>query len=134
MTQKLATQVVQDYLAAMEAREIDRARSYLAPDFHMIFPGDNRFTELEEVIAWAGPRYRRVAKRYDRYDEAPGGDGTGDADMAVYCYGTLYGEWPDGTPFEGIRFIDRFTVRDGKLVDQLVWNDLAEVQRGRAGA
>ena len=33
----------------------------------------------------------------------------------------------DGTPYSGIRFIDRFTVRDGKLVDQNVWNDMAEV-------
>jgi hypothetical protein len=42
--------------------------------------------------------------------------------------------WPDGTPFEGIRFIDRFTIRDGKLADQLVWNDIAEVQaKSRAG-
>lgn len=29
--------------------------------------------------------------------------------------------------YAGIRFIDRFTVRDGKLVDQNVWNDMAEV-------
>ena len=45
----------------------------------------------------------------------------------IYCFGTLYGELLDGTPYSGIRFIDRFTVRDGKLVDQMVWNDMAEV-------
>jgi hypothetical protein len=45
----------------------------------------------------------------------------------MYCYGTLYGELLDGTPYSGIRFIDRFTVKDGKLVDQMVWNDMAEV-------
>lgn len=127
MTQMLATQRVRAYLAAMEAREIDKARGYLAPGFFMIFPGNHRFTELEELIAWAKPRYQWVAKRYERYDEAPG-----DEDTAVYCYGTLYGEWPDGTPFEGIRFIDRFTVRNGKIVDQRVWNDMAEVVYGGA--
>jgi hypothetical protein len=37
-----------------------------------------------------------------------------------------FGELPDGTPYSGIRFIDRFTVRDGKLVDQNVWNDMGE--------
>ena len=39
-------------------------------------------------------------------------------------------EWPDGAAFSGIRFIDRFTVADGKLADQTVWNDLAEVKAG----
>ncbi len=129
MTQTLAAQVVQDYLAAMEARDIARARSYLAPGFFMIFPGDNRFDDLEAMIDWATPRYRWVAKRYDRYDTAPGDDGT-----AVFCYGTLYGEWPDGTPFEGIRFIDRFTIRDGKIVDQRVWNDMGEVLKSEESA
>ncbi len=38
----------------------------------------------------------------------------------------LAGEWPDGTPFDGIRFIDRFELADGKLARQEVWNDLAE--------
>jgi hypothetical protein len=50
----------------------------------------------------------------------------------VYCFGTLHGELLDGSPYEGVRFIDRFTVRDGRLADQMVWNDMAEVL-GRLG-
>ena len=46
--------------------------------------------------------------------------------VAVYVTGTLHGERPDGTPFEGIRFIDRFEVKAGKILKQDVWNDLAE--------
>jgi hypothetical protein len=46
----------------------------------------------------------------------------------VYCHGTLQGQWPDGSAFEGIRFIDRFLVQAGRLVRQDVWNDLAEHQ------
>jgi hypothetical protein len=109
----------------MEARDLASAKALLAPDFAMTFPGNQRFAKLEELIAWARPRYQWVKKRYDRYDEAVVENGT-----AVYCYGTLYGVWPDGTPFEGIRFIDRFLVRAGKLVDQKVWNDMGEVRRG----
>ena len=44
----------------------------------------------------------------------------------VYNIGTLYGEWPDGTPFEGNRYVDRFVVRGGKIVQMDVWNDSAE--------
>jgi len=119
-----ATQTVRDYLDAMESRDLEGAKGYLAEGFTMTFPGDAVFSTLDELIAWAKPRYRSIAKKYERFDQT-GSDG----DDAVYCFGTLYGEWPDGTPFEGIRFIDRFTVKGDKLVDQRVWNDLAEVRQ-----
>jgi hypothetical protein len=41
----------------------------------------------------------------------------------VYNLDTLYGGWPDGTPFEGNRYVDRFVVRGGKIVQMDVWND-----------
>jgi 4-oxalocrotonate tautomerase family enzyme len=47
----------------------------------------------------------------------------------VTCHGHLHGEWPDGTAFEGVRFIDRFEIRAGRLTRQDVWNDLALVAR-----
>ena len=126
-----ATDTVKSYLGAMEARDLARANGMLAPGFTMVFPGGASFTRVEELIAWAKPRYRWVKKRYDRFDEAPAAAG----ETIVYCFGTLYGEWPDGRAFEGIRFIDRFTLRAGKLVDQLVWNDIAEIQaQEKAGA
>lgn len=125
------TAVVKSYLEAMEARDLARATGMLLPGFAMTFPGGAKFARLEELIAWAKPRYRWVKKRYERFDEVPAGDG----ETTVYCFGTLHGEWPDGRAFEGIRFIDRFTLRGGKLVDQLVWNDIAEIQaQEKAGA
>ena len=51
----------------------------------------------------------------------------------VYNLGTLYGEWPDGTPFEGNRYVDRFVVRGGKIVQMDVWNDSAERLLAKAG-
>lgn len=122
-------QTVRTYLAAMEARELDAARRLLAPGFTMEFPGPVRMTSLEELLAWAKPRYRFVKKTYERFDT------TATAGRAVvYCFGTLGGEWPDGTPFSGIRFIDRFTVQDGTLVDQTVWNDLGEARNSAMNA
>ena len=128
-----ASQLVQNYLAAMEARDLPLAQSMLAPAFSMQFPGPVTFTSLAELIEWAKPRYRFVRKTYERFDQAH--SGTAPAALAdaggewvVYCFGTLVGEWPDGRAFGGIRFIDRFTVKGGLLVDQTVWNDLAEVR------
>lgn len=114
-----AETLVRAYLAAMEARDLPAAQAMLAPGFAMVFPGDVRMTSLAEVLEWAAPRYRFVKKRHERFDAAGN---------VVYILGTLYGEWPDGTPFEGIRYIDRFEIADGKLVRQDVWNDMGELR------
>ena len=76
---------------------------------------------LEELVDWSKPRYRFVRKSYDGFDTCAGSDCA-----VVYCRGTLSGEWVDGTAFAGIRFIDRFELRDGRIVKQDVWNDIAE--------
>jgi ketosteroid isomerase-like protein len=115
--------LIRDYLAAMERRDLAAAKAMLAPGFSMVFPGGARFESLEALVEWARPRYKRALKTYDRFDVAPQADGS----AVVYCFGTLYGELNDGSPYSGIRFIDRFTVRDGKLVDQMVWNDMSAV-------
>ena len=111
-------QTVRAYLDAMERRDLAAAKSFLAPGFHMVFPGDKRFDSLEQLVESAKTRYRSAKKKYERYEAAGN---------VMYCFGTLYGELLDGTPYSGIRFIDRFTVKDGRLVDQMVWNDMAEV-------
>ena len=121
MTEQSADEdIVRRYLDAMEARALDAARALLGPGFRMTFPGGVRLETPEALMAWARPRYRFVRKRYERFD-AMGG--------VVYCFGTLAGEWPDGTPFDGVRFIDRFEIKDGRIVRQDVWNDLAEARR-----
>lgn len=112
---------VRSFLDAMGARDLDAARQWLAPEFAMEFPGPVRFTKLEELIEWSQPRYRQVIKTYERFESVWEMETT-----TVWCHGTLNGQWPDGRPFEGIRFVDRFTVSHGKLLDQTVWNDLAE--------
>ena len=103
------------FLAAMEACDLEQARSFLADDFAMTFPGAGRFSWLEELVEWSAPRCRSIRKTLEAVDE-----GLSEGGVVVHCHGTLSGEWPDGTAFSGIRFIDRFTVRDGKLVDQRV--------------
>jgi ketosteroid isomerase-like protein len=113
-----AERVVRQYLDAMERRDLAAAQALLAPGFHMLFPGGKRYESLAALVEGARGRYRSAKKTYERFDTA--GD-------VVYCYGTLYGELLNGEAYSGIRFIDRFTVRDGKLADQMVWNDMAEV-------
>ncbi len=114
-----ASTLVREYLEAWANRDLAAARRFLAEGFTMVYPGSARFTRLEDLAASMGERYRSVRKRFERFDEMPAAEGT-----VVYCFGTLYGQFADGRPFEDVRFIDRFTVRDGLLADHRVWNDL----------
>lgn len=122
----VAGALVQAFLQAMEARDLERARGFLAPGFEMVFPGGVRPASLEELVQRSAARYRRVGKRIERIDESFAADGT-----VVHVQGTLHGQWPDGTDFDGVRFIDRFLVVDGQLLRQEVWNDLAEHRLAR---
>lgn len=115
--------LVQRFLTTMEARDLDTARAMLAPGFTMTFPGPQRMTTLEELVAWSQPRYRFVTKTYERFDSLQDGQTS-----ICYCFGTLSGEWLDGTPFADIRFIDRFEIEGGRFTRQDVWNDMAEAK------
>ncbi|WP_127556689.1 tautomerase family protein [Saccharospirillum alexandrii] len=115
-----AAAVVAEYLAAMEARDLEKAQTYLAADFVMSFPGSGELRTLAQLVDWAKGRYRHVSKTIISTDVAYGMDST-----VVTTHGTLSGEWLDGLAFSGIRFIDRFELQAGLLVRQDVWNDLA---------
>lgn len=116
--------IVKDYLTAMEARDLAKADAMLDKSFTMTFPGTEPMTTLQELIEWSKPRYKFVTKTYEGFDAM---QSAGDASI-VYCRGTLQGEFHDDSRFEGIRFIDRFEVVDGKITKQDVWNDMAEVR------
>jgi ketosteroid isomerase-like protein len=116
-----ASELVRHFLALMQARDLAAASALLAPDFVMHFPGHTAMHTLGELVSWAKGRYASVAKDYERFDES-----WGDGVTVVYCSGTLRGVWLDGSSFEGVRFIDRFEIADGKIRRQDVWNDLAD--------
>jgi phenylpyruvate tautomerase PptA (4-oxalocrotonate tautomerase family) len=114
--------LVTDFLQAMTDRDLEKAETYLARDFRMVFPGTPPMTCLSQLVNWAAGRYRFVKKTIDRIEAFQA------QETIVYTSGTLSGEWPDGSPFEGIRFIDRFELADNKITLQEVWNDIAEVR------
>jgi hypothetical protein len=72
------------------------------------------------MAAAAAGRYRWVRKAFGEWDAAVRRDGT----AIVISTGTLAGENLHGVPFAGVRYIDRFIVRGGKILSQQVWNDL----------
>ena len=120
-----ASNIVRNYLSAMEQRNLKSAAQYLSNEFSMSFPGDVSFSTLEELVNWSKSRYQSIGKTYHQFDECYCLDEAGRGETIVYCYGVLHGVWLDGSEFNSIRFIDRFKVKDSKICSQLVWNDMA---------
>ena len=123
-----AAKIVEQFLIASMVPDPVAAARYIAPDLKITFTGGRRYRHPSETAAFNAGRYKWVKKKMERSDVVPGAHET-----IVYNLGTLYGEWPDGTPFEGNRYVDRFVVRDGKIVAMEVWNDSAERLLARNG-
>jgi hypothetical protein len=118
---KSAAEIVEKYLEASMIPDPVAAAKYIAKDVRITFTGGRQFRHPSDCAAFNARRYAWVKKKMERSDVVPGADET-----IVYNTGTLYGAWPDGTPFEGNRYVDRFVVRNGLIVDMQVWNDSAE--------
>lgn len=129
-TQRQAAQIVEEFLELSMVPDPDGARRFMAPDVTITFTGGRRMESPADSTAFNAKRYAWVKKRFERTDVAPGASAD---ESVVYNIGTLYGEWPDGTPFEGNRYVDRFVVRAGRIVRMDVWNDSAEILLQRAG-
>jgi hypothetical protein len=132
MTDKAAAAkaVVEEYLRLSMIPDPEGAARHVAPGLKLTFTGGRAFTGPADAAAFNAKRYKWVKKRFLRTDAAVDPE-TGD--VRVFNTGYLYGEWPDGTPFDGNRYMDSFLVRDGLIVATDVWNDSAEILLDRAG-
>jgi hypothetical protein len=116
-----AADIVERFLVASMVPDPETAARHISPELRITFTGGRKYGHPRETTAFNAKRYKWVKKRMERTDVVAG---TGET--IVYNLGTLYGEWPDGTPFEGNRYVDRFVVKGDKIVQMDVWNDSAE--------
>jgi hypothetical protein len=114
-----------EFMNAMENRDLKAASSYLLSNALIIFPGGKKVENLKQITEWSKTRYKFVRKKFLSFDQIQ--DGTL---STIYSIGTLHGEWLDGSRFDEIRFVDRFTFSDGMITELQVWNDLSEFRRG----
>ena len=126
--------IVDEFLRLVMIPDPDAARRYTAPGLRIRFTGNRPMNDPADTTAFNKARYRWVKKRIERTETVARAAGaSGEDGDVVYSLGTLYGEWPDGTPFEGNRYVDRYVVKDGLIVQMDVWNDSAEWLLIRAG-
>lgn len=133
-TSAKAADIVNEFLRLIMIPDPVAASQYTAADMQILFTGKRAMSEPAECTKFNASRYKWVKKRIERTETVlfnPDADKAGDT--VVYSLGTLYGEWPDGTAFEGNRYVDRYVVRDGLITHMDVWNDSAEWMLVRAG-
>ena len=132
-----AAEVVDEFLRLIMIPDPVAARRFTAPGMRIRFTGGRAMSDPTECTAFNATRYKWVKKRIERTETVASRTGsvTNSAtdDVVVYSLGTLYGEWPDGTAFEGNRYVDRYVVRRGLITEMDVWNDSAEWLLVRAG-
>lgn len=125
-----AKHIVEAYLEKSMVPDPEGASAYVSNCFKVVFTGGRVFSGPADTTAFNARRYKWVKKRFLRTDATMDAE-TGN--VHVYNTGHLYGEWPDGTPFETNRYIDVFVIQDGKIISTDVWNDSAEILLDRAG-
>jgi ketosteroid isomerase-like protein len=126
-----AAQLVDTYLRTLMIPDPVGARRFTSPELHIRFTGGREMSDPAQCAAFNAGRYAWVKKRFERIEVVCGATGE---EAVVYNLGTLHGAWPDGTPFEGNRYVDRYVVRHGRITEMQVWNDSAEWLLDRAGA
>jgi limonene-1,2-epoxide hydrolase len=117
-----AVSLVKRFLEALERRDLEAAVSMLAPEAKIVFPGAQSFKNLGELVAFARQRYQWIGKTLEQIESL----NTAEGGVVVYVIGKLHGLNRHGFEFSGVRFIDRFVVKNGLIISQEVWNDLAE--------
>lgn len=121
MDKEEAANLAQRFLRFIEARDLESADAMMAPDARITFPGRRVFDTQAEMVQASSSRYQWVKKTFDQVDVF-----TENTTFVVYVIGTLDGINRYGVSFSGIRYVDRFVIKNGLITQQDVWNDLAE--------
>ena len=116
-----AIDTARDFMDALERGDAAAATALLAPGFVLRAPGGATFRDLAEFAQFGRGRYlelRKIDRQFDASEAAAG--------IVVYAHGVLAGRWLDGSEFRDLRYIDRFVVRDRRIVELQVLNELGE--------
>lgn len=125
--------IVDEYLRLLMIPDPDSARRFVSPNLRIRFTGGREMRDPAQCAQFNAGRYQWVKKRVDSTEVVAGATRE---HAIVYSRGTLYGVWPDGEAFEDNRYVDRYVLRDGLIVEMDVWNDSAErlLDKSAAGA
>lgn len=118
-------EIAAGFFSAMARRDVAVVKSLLAPGFVMTVSGNHRFTDIEAFFSYSRTRQGAVRKHVAGYDVCHG-----NGKSIVYAHGTMSGTWLDGSPYENVRFVDRFEIERDRILKLDVFSDMAEFRPG----
>jgi hypothetical protein len=121
-----AQAVAQAFLSAINQRDADAAQALLTPGGMLEFPGGTIFERVVDFLQWAQTRYHRAEYTYQAWDVVARAER-----FIVYAKGTISGELLDGTRFDDVRCMERFTIHEKRVERKEVWSDIADMLRRR---
>jgi hypothetical protein len=123
-----ARSVVRAFILAVNERNVEAARAATGPGLKMTFPGNTVMHSIDEFFTWVAGRSPKSAYLYDTVDVLEDRDA-----LVAYASGSVVGETVSGLSFSGVRVIDKFVIRNGKVVEKEAWSDMADFMRRAAG-
>lgn len=118
--------VLQDYIKAMESRDLDLAQKHLTDDCQIFMPGGEVFTS--PAIIWFQARVRKMD-----FKIIGSGTSAGEQGPTVLIRMAMSGQWLDGTPFADVRMAAKFEFHGNQIRQIDMWTDLAEHALARGG-
>ena len=116
-----ARQPIDQFIQAVNASDAEAAQRCLAPGARLVFPGPVVFERVADFLALSAPRYQWVRYTYGAMELAHT-----EGPTVVYAQGSVAGVFANGTPFDEVRYIDRFEIRDGLVLSKEVWSDMGD--------
>lgn len=116
-----AAAIVETFLEASMIPDPETAAKFISDNVDIHFTGNTPMSHPREMTAYNANRYKWVKKNMQGTDVC-----IRQGETIVYGIGTLYGEWPNGEAFENNRYVDRFVIKNNRIVKIDVWNDSAE--------
>lgn len=116
-----AIDAARDFMDAMERGDLAAATVLCAPRFTLLAPGGLRCNTLAEFAEFGRGRYREIRKVEREFDACESAAG-----IVVYARGVMDGRWLDGSAFAGLRYVDRFLIVDGRVLELQILNELGE--------
>lgn len=117
------TKLIRSYLEAMQSDDTETVQALSASSPRLEYPGRLEFASVSDLLRWSHGRHKGIRHLFERFDFAGGGEGP----TVAYVSGTLDGTFNNGKTFSGVRFIYRFAIQDGKILETVLWSDMAEL-------
>lgn len=125
--QDKAREVVEQFIKGVNERSAEAVRAVASEQIEMTFPGGLVMRSVEEFFDWLAGRSPRSTYTYDVIDIV-----TQEDRVVAYAGGRAEGITATGVAFSGVRVMDKFVIREGRVIAKEAYSDMSDFIRQAA--